>query len=108
LRSDRLLRGLVVCCLILGLLAPAVAGALEPFRIEDIRVEGAQRVEQGTIFNYLPVSVADLLTSQRAAAAIRQLHDTGFFRDITLRRDGDVLVIEVDERATIASLSIVD
>src|SRR4029078_2834240 len=80
------------------------AAALEPFVIKDIRVEGIQRTEAGTIFSYLPVKVGDTLTDERAAQAIRALFATGFFRDVSLEREGDVLVVVVQERPSIAQV----
>jgi outer membrane protein insertion porin family len=80
----------------------ATATAIEPFVIRDIRVEGIQRTEPGTVFGYLPVKVGDTMTEERAAHAIRALYATGFFRDVSLERDGDVLVVVVQERPSIA------
>ena len=80
------------------------AAALEPFVIRDIRIEGIQRTEAGTVFSYLPVKVGDTMTDERAAQAIRALFATGFFRDVSLERDGDVLVVIVLERPSIAQI----
>src|SRR5215813_11046412 len=80
------------------------ASALEPFVIRDIRIEGIQRTEAGTIFSYLPVKVGDTMTDERAAQAIRALFATGFFRDVSLERDGDVLVVIVLERPSVAQM----
>jgi outer membrane protein insertion porin family len=82
----------------------ATAAAIEPFVIKDIRVEGIQRTEAGTVFSYLPVQVGDTLTEERAAQAIRALFGTGFFRDVSLERDGNVLVVVVQERPSIAQM----
>ncbi len=82
----------------------AAAAALEPFVIRDIRVEGIQRTEAGTVFSYLPVRVGDTLTDEKAAQAIRALFATGFFRDVSLERDGEVLVVVVQERPSIAQI----
>ncbi len=89
--------------LLLALYA-AAAAAIEPFVIKDIRVEGIQRTEAGTIFSYLPVKVGDTMTDETAAQAIRALFSTGFFRDVSLERDGDVLVVVVQERPSIAQI----
>jgi outer membrane protein insertion porin family len=89
--------------LLLAFHAPATA-ALEPFVIRDIRVEGIQRTEAGTIFSYLPVKVGDTMTDERAAQAIRALFATGFFRDVSLEREGEVLVVVVLERPSIAQI----
>ncbi|HSF21024.1 MAG TPA: outer membrane protein assembly factor BamA, partial [Burkholderiales bacterium] len=82
----------------------AAAAALEPFVIRDIRVEGIQRTEAGTVFSYLPVKVGDTLTDEKAAQAIRALFATGFFRDVSLEREGEVLVVVVQERPSIAQV----
>ncbi len=89
--------------LVLALLARA-AMAIEPFAIKDIRVEGIQRTEAGTVFSYLPVKVGDTMTDEKAAAAIKALYATGFFKDVRLEIDGQVLVVIVDERPAISSL----
>jgi len=94
----QLLAGLVV-----ALLARA-ALAFEPFQIKDVRVEGIQRTEAGTVFSYLPVKVGDTMTDEKAAAAIKALFATGFFKDVRLEIDGQVLVVVLDERPAIASL----
>src|SRR4029453_1725805 len=83
---------------------PLTATAIEPFVIKDIRIEGIQRTEAGTIFNYLPVKVGDTMTEERAAQAIRSLFATGFFRDVSLEREGDVLVVVVQERPSVAQI----
>jgi outer membrane protein insertion porin family len=82
----------------------AAAAALEPFVIRDIRVEGIQRTEAGTVFSYLPVKVGETMTDERATQAIRALFATGFFRDVSLEREGDVLVVVVQERPSIAQI----
>src|ERR1041385_516916 len=83
------------------------ASALDPFVIRDIRIEGIQRTEAGTIFSYLPVKVGDTLTEEKAAQAIRALFATGFFRDVSLEREGDVLVVAVQERPSIAQIEFI-
>jgi outer membrane protein insertion porin family len=91
--------------LLTGLLA-ARTWAFEPFLVRDIRVEGLQRISPGTVFNYLPVKVGETFDEQRSAEAIRALFRTGFFQDVRLERDGDVLVIALVERPAIAAISI--
>jgi outer membrane protein insertion porin family len=76
------------------------------FTVGDIRVYGLQRVEEGTVYNYLPVNIGDELTPQRVREALRALHDTGFFRKVDLLRDGSTLVVAVQERPTIESFEI--
>ncbi len=80
------------------------AAAVEPFTVKDIRVEGIQRTEAGTVFSYLPVRVGDVFTDEKAAAAIKALYATGFFKDVRVEADGDVLVVMVEERPAIASV----
>jgi outer membrane protein insertion porin family len=92
--------------LFLALLAGSAA-ALDPFVVRDIRVEGIQRTEAGTVFSYLPVKVGDTLTEAKAAAAIKSLFGTGFFKDVRLEVEGDVLVVLVEERPAISSLDFV-
>jgi outer membrane protein insertion porin family len=93
----------LVAGLLSALLARAVF-AFDPFEIKDIRVEGIQRTEAGTVFSYLPVKVGDTMNDEKAAAAIKALFATGFFKDVRLEIDGQVLVVVLDERPAIASL----
>src|SRR5574337_432897 len=83
-------------------LAAGAASAVEPFTIKDIRVEGLQRVEPGTVFASLPFRVGDTYTGDKGAAAIRALFALGLFKDVKLETTGDVLVVVVEERPTIA------
>lgn len=93
--------------MILGLGAvPVAAQQDEPFIVRDMRVEGLQRISEGTVFNYLPVSIGDQLDGQRVAEAIRAVFGTGLFSSVELRRDGNVLVIAVRERPSIRNLTI--
>jgi outer membrane protein insertion porin family len=78
----------------------------EPFTVGDIRVEGLQRISEGTVFNYLPVNIGDHLDGQRIGEAMRALYATGFFRDVELRRDGNTLLVVVVERPSIAKFEI--
>ncbi len=78
----------------------------EQFTVGDIRVEGLQRISEGTVFNYLPVNIGDHLDGQRIGEAMRQLYATGFFRDVELRRDGNTLLVVVVERPSIAKFEI--
>lgn len=96
--------------LIAGLLATlfaSSASAFDPFTIKDIRVEGIQRTEAGTVFSYLPVKVGDTMTDEKAAQAIKALFATGFFKDVRLEVDKGVLVVQVEERPAIASIDFV-
>ena len=76
------------------------------FTVGDIRVEGLQRVSEGTVYNYLPVNIGDHLTPQRVREAIKALYATGFFRDVQMRREGSTLVVVVLERPSIESFEI--
>ena len=76
------------------------------FTVGDIRVEGLQRVTEGTVYNYLPINIGDTLSAQRVREAVRALYDTGFFRDVEIRRDGNTLIVVVNERPTIESFEI--
>ena len=76
--------------------------AVEPFTVRDIRVEGLQRVEPGTVFASLPVRVGDRYDDEKGAAAIRALFALGLFKDVRLEVQGDVLVVIVEERPTVA------
>jgi len=78
----------------------------ENFTVGDIRVEGLQRISEGTVFNYLPVNIGDHLDGQRIGEAMRALYATGFFRDVELRRDGNTLLVVVIERPSIAKFEI--
>jgi len=78
--------------------------AFEPFAVKDIRVEGIQRTEAGTVFNYLPVKVGDTLTPEKSAQSIKALFATGFFRDVRIEVDKDVMVVVVQERPAIARI----
>ncbi len=80
------------------------AFALEPFVIKDIRVEGLQRTEAGTVFTYLPVQAGDVMSDEKATQAIKSLYNTGFFKDIRIEAEGDVLVVTVQERSAIAKI----
>jgi len=85
---------------------PVLAFAFEDFTVQDIRVEGLQRISPGTVFNYLPVRVGETLTEEGAQEAIKALYRTGFFRDIRLERQGNVLIVSVVERPSIADIRI--
>ena len=92
-----------LCVTVLVILSGPVQ-ALDPFELKDIRVEGAHRIEVGTIFNYLPVKVGDKITDKLARESVRILFSTGFFNDVQLKRDGNTLIVVVSERPSIASI----
>jgi len=96
--------------LLAGLISALLASsavAFDPFVVRDIRVEGIQRTEAGTVFSYLPVKVGDTLTDDKATQAIKSLFGTGFFKDVRLEIEGNVLVVLVEERPAISSLEFV-
>jgi outer membrane protein insertion porin family len=95
-----------ILALLLFVLFTAPAAAFEPFIIKDIRVEGIQRTEPGTVFSYLPVKVGDKMDDAKADASIHALFSTGFFKDVSLAKDRDILVVQVRERPAIASVEI--
>jgi outer membrane protein insertion porin family len=78
--------------------------AIAPFTVKDIRVEGIQRTEAGTVFSYLPVRVGETFDDDKSAAAIKALYATGFFKDVRLESDHGVLVVQVEERPAIAAV----
>ena len=104
---NRLMHYLASCfCIILlattGLTQPVLAA--DSFIVKDIRIEGLQRVEPGTVFSYLPVQVGERFTPEKAADSIKALYATGFFRDVQIQAQGDVLIVIVDERPTISRI----
>ena len=80
------------------------AWAVEPFKLKDIRVEGLQRVESGTVFASLPFRIGDFYNDESGAAAIRALFALGLFKDVRLDTQGDVLVVIVEERPSISQI----
>jgi outer membrane protein insertion porin family len=96
-------RYLIVGLISLLLAGPVLAGS---FIVKDIRVEGLQRISAGTVFNYLPVKPGDVVNARSVPQIIRTLYKTGFFKDVRLERDGNVLNIVVRERPAIAQIDI--
>jgi outer membrane protein insertion porin family len=84
----------------------AAAFAIQPFVIKDIRVEGAQRTEAGTVFSYLPIKVGESMDDDKAAAAIKALYATGFYSDVRLEAENDVLIVFLVERPAISQIDI--
>ena len=84
----------------------AMASGAKAFVVDDIRIDGLQRVSAGTVFNALPVEVGDDVESAEIAEAVRALYRTGYFNDIQIGRDGDVLVVSVVERPSISEIEI--
>jgi outer membrane protein insertion porin family len=88
-------------------MAQTSAHAFDPFTVKDIRVEGIQRTDAGTVFSYLPVKVGETMTDELASQAIKALFATGFFKDVRLEIEGGVLVVVVEERPAVGSLEFV-
>ncbi|NDY90683.1 outer membrane protein assembly factor BamA [Ideonella sp. TBM-1] len=81
------------------------AWAVEPFEIRDIRVEGMQRSDPGTVFGALPFRIGDTYNDEKGAAALRALFATGLFKDVRIDLEGPVVVLVVDERSFIAAVN---
>ncbi len=87
--------------------AMTVAAEPEAFRVSDIRVDGLQRISAGTVFTYLPIERGDMADHGKIAEAIRALYKTGFFEDVKVGRQGNILVVTVVERPSINKLTLV-
>ena len=109
----RTVQGLALAVMVLSMLAlPPVAGAQAgdsagaAFEVRNLRVEGLQRISEGTVFNYLPINIGDTIDEIRVREAIRALYREGLFEDVAFRRDGNTLVIVVRERPSIEQFTI--
>ena len=89
-----------------GVAVAQIAAAPSGFTVGDIRIEGLQRISEGTVYNYLPVNIGDQIDERRIQEALRAMYNTGFFRDVEIRRDGGTLVVAVLERPSIESFEI--
>jgi len=96
-----------VAAIVAGALAAGTAWAVDPFTVRDIRVEGLQRVEAGTIFASLPLRVGDTYNDERGSAAIRALFELGLFKDVRIDVSGNVMVVIVEERPTVNDVEVV-
>ncbi|RYY03507.1 MAG: outer membrane protein assembly factor BamA [Gammaproteobacteria bacterium] len=94
------------CCLVVLLTSFAVQAQSPNFRISDIRVEGLQRVSAGSVFSALPVRVGDTVSQADIQNATRELFKIGFFADVAINRDGDVLVLVLKERPAINKIEL--
>lgn len=99
------LRGLSLSVVAASLLSALPAWAVQPFQLRDIRVEGLQRVEPGTVFASLPFRIGDQYNDDKGSSAIRSLFGLGLFTDVRLQINGDVLIVIVEERPTVADVS---
>ena len=89
-----------------GVAVAQIAASPSGFTVGDIRIEGLQRISEGTVYNYLPVNIGDQIDERRIQEALRAMYNTGFFRDVEIRRDGGTLVVAVLERPSIESFEI--
>ena len=92
---------------IMALCGAVTAWAVTPFKVRDIRIEGLQRVEPGTVFVSIPIQVGDVYSDEKGSAAIRSLFALGLFKDVRVEVSGEVLVLIVEERPTIAALDFI-
>lgn len=98
----RLKFAVVLVCLFYAV----TAWAVDPFVVKDIRVDGVQRTDAGTVFSYLPIKVGDTLTAEKSTNAIRALYKTGFYKDVKLQAENNILIVKVVERPSIARVTI--
>lgn len=96
---------LYIFSLIILLSVASIVEAAQSFIVSDIRIEGLEKIPEGTLLNYLPVIQGDPLDDKQVIFAIRELYKTGFFADVQLFRDGTVLVVRVKERPSITDIS---
>ena len=92
------------CLLLLGLLVSSGVEAGEEFVVTDIQVKGLQRIALGTVYSYLPVNVGEKFSLDNVSPAIKSLFKTGFFKDVSLEREGSTLIVNVVERPSIAKI----
>lgn len=95
-----------ICFLLILSLGANVAQAQEAFVVRDIQIVGLQRISEGTLLTYLPITVGETVTPQSVKNAIQSLYSSSFFKNVTLLRDGNTLIVEVLERPSIASFSL--
>ena len=106
-RSTSFFRPSIVCVALAAALQAGSAWAVEPFAVKDIRVEGLQRSDAGTVFASLPFRIGETYTDEKGAAALRALFATGLYKDVRIDIDGSVVVVIVEERAVIANIDFV-
>ncbi|MBP6534822.1 MAG: outer membrane protein assembly factor BamA, partial [Arenimonas sp.] len=99
-------KSLLCISLAAALCQPAYAQSSDTFTASDIRIDGLQRISAGTVYTYLPIEKGDQVTSVSSSEAIRILYKTGFFSDIRLERQGNILVVHVVERPSINTLTL--
>ena len=104
--SSKFRKSLLCISLAAALSQPVFAQSADTFTASDIRVDGLQRISAGTVYTYLPIEKGDQVTSTNTSEAIRALYKTGFFSDIRIERQGNILVIQVVERPSINTLTL--
>jgi outer membrane protein insertion porin family len=100
-------RWLMACALLAALLFAPAARAVEPFVVKDIRIEGIQRTDPGSVFGALPFRIGDTYTDEKGATALRALFATGLYKDVRIEIEDQIVVVVIDERAIIATVSFV-
>ncbi|WP_298827753.1 outer membrane protein assembly factor BamA [uncultured Piscinibacter sp.] len=106
-RRAHAFRPTVLSLALAAALHTGVAWAVDPFVLKDIRVEGLQRTDAGTVFASLPFRIGDTYNDDKGAAALRALFATGLFKDVRIDIDDGVVVVIVEERAVIAAIDFV-
>ena len=96
----------ILRCLLFAVFFSSVVMAEDGFIVEEIKITGLQRITAGTVFSYLPVNVGEKFLYSNVPTAMRALFKTGFFRDISLEKDGNILIVHIKERASIAKIVI--
>ena len=105
--ATNVLRWLMACLLLASMLFAPAAHAVEPFVIKDIRIEGIQRTDPGTVFGALPFRIGDTYTDEKGATALRALFATGLFKDVRIEIEDQIVVVVIEERPIIATVSFV-
>lgn len=95
---------LVACCASAWF---STVSASQGFIVKDIKINGLKRVSEGTVLNYLPVQVGEEVNADSTPKIIRSLYETGFFQSVVLERQGSILIVQVVERSTIGSITVV-
>jgi outer membrane protein insertion porin family len=99
MKLNKLSRAILLC-----LFTVQTAQAAQEFVVRDIKIKGLQRISEGTVYNYLPVSVGEKFSLDSTGSAVKSLFKTGFFKDISVEREGSTLVFNVVERPSIAKI----
>ena len=104
MNNNLIFKSIILVCLSFVFMADQ--SRAETFKISDMRVEGLRRISEGTVFNYLPINVGDTVDEVRIQEAIRSLYSEALFDDISMKREGTILIIEVKERPSIEAFTI--